>query len=83
MKDSAAGGLARAFDQFGLSERRIEMEIKASQDGAGEYLWLRDEVRLPEESGAVRITAREFAVQDLPAEYQFLTTALSAPEAGP
>jgi hypothetical protein len=80
MRASAAGGLERAFDQFGLSERRIEMELVAARDGAEETLRMRDEVRIPEEDGAVRITAREFPVSDLPEEYRFLLSSLSAPE---
>lgn len=80
MRASAGGGLERAFDQFGLSERRIEMEWVAARDGAEETLLMRDEIRIPEAGGAARITAREFPVSDLPAEYRFLLSELSAPE---
>lgn len=80
MRASAGGGLERAFDQFGISERRIEMELVAARDGAEETLRMRDEVRIPEEDGSVRITAREFRVADLPAEYRFLLSSLPAPE---
>jgi len=83
MQESAGEGLANAFDQFGRSERRIEVEVVGAPAGGEEYLRMRDEVRLPEADGSIRISAREFSARDLPLEYQFLLSAPPSPESGP
>lgn len=64
--------MQRSFDHFGLSERWIEFAVVASAGPGSERLHIRDEVRIPEDDGSIRIQAREISARDVPTDYRFL-----------